>query len=684
MARATLGLLFSLFAAAAAAAAPAPAGLDRSAPPAWVHPVSWSEGAAPATSTGYVDRLLDYQVNIDTQELYCHYAYLVTTPGAVSDGASVSIQFDPSYQTVTLHAAKRWRRGNVLSQESVEFKKVQREQSLEEAMYQGEETWLAFLKDIQVGDTIEVAYTIHGFNPVFGGRYSDTFRLQSSTPTQRASLRVVYGTNRSPSFRVVNAAAQGSAQAAGITREWAVSLADLPGIEYEDNLPVGFQPGARVDISEFGSWAEVAAWGVGLYTAAPDDGIAAKVKELTAGLPAGEARVLAILRYVQDDVRYLGIETGVNSHKPRSPAEVLANGFGDCKDKVALLTSMLKSIGVTAWPVLVHTWRQNLVLDDIPSPLAFNHVIAAVAWQGGVLYVDPTRSRQGGSLAQSPLDDFGWGLPLQAGIDSLKAMPAPHAYEVSKREVFHAMDLSGPAELTVLYRYTGVSADMFRARLAEQGIDGVRKDVTEAMRDAYGELSQTGDPAVQDDRSADTIDLTIKFWVAKFLSTNKDRVEFSLSPSLILGQLRDPEVISRRAQPMYFEHPVTITQEQVVELPAAWPMDPAVEKVDDPSFHVSSSVSSMGTTVRINSEFRSLADRVDPGNWQQFLDDLQKSRQSIGWTVWHNLADATPQAAAPAAPPAQQANSQIATGVGVVVASIIIFLLAALQMGSDF
>jgi transglutaminase-like putative cysteine protease len=684
-----LSVMAALLVCTAAGAAPAPAGPARSAPPSWVRPEPWTESTAPTTATGYVDRLLDYQVNLDTEELYCHYAYLITTSAALSDGASVVMTCDPSYQSVTLHAAKRWRSGNVLSQEDAEFRKVQREQSLEEAMYRGEESWVAFLKDVQIGDTIEIAYTIRGFNPVFGGRYCDIFSLQGATPAQRANLRVVYGPGRSPAFKVSNSAVKGTMKTTGATREYTIAVSDLPGIEYEDNLPMGFQPGVRVDVSEFATWADVAAWGTGLYAAAPDDRISAKVRELTAALPAGEARALAVLRWVQDDVRYLGIETGINSHKPRSPAEVLANRFGDCKDKVALLVSMLNAAGVRAWPVLVHTWRQNLVRDDIPSPLSFNHVIAALEWNGGMVYVDPTRSRQGGALTQSALDDFGWGLPLRPGTDGLADMPGSPAYAVTKSEVFHIMDLSGPAELAVKYLYAGVSADYFRARLADRGIDGVRKDLTEAMRDSYGELSETGDPVVEDDRDADTIEVTMHYWVAKLLTkTDDDRVQFSLSPSLILGQLRDPDVVSRRAQPMYFEHPVTIRQVQVVELPAAWPLDPASEKVDDPSFLVTSSVGSSGKTVRIESVFNSRGDRVDPANWEQFLDDLRRSRESVGWTVWHSLSDTTgPKEESPAETTTAQPTPQpdtTAAGVGAVIASILIFLLTAAGMGSDF
>jgi hypothetical protein len=110
-------------------------------------------------------------------------------------------------------------------------------------------------------------------------------------------------------------------------------------------------------------------------------------------------------------------------------------------------------------------------------------------------------------------------------------------------------------------------------------------------------------------------------------------------------------------------------------------------------------VSPSGKTVRIVSEFRSRSDRVDPADWERYLDDLKKSRQTIGWTIWHK----TEAAAAPAPAPGPNASEAGSTGssadastaggqkppdwaavVGTVVAALAFFFAAALEMGSDW
>ena len=65
---------------------------------------------------------------------------------------------------------------------------------------------------------------------------------------------------------------------------------------------------------------------------------------------ASRARSL-IARFVarlHREVRYTGIEFGDASITPRRPAEVLGRGYGDCKDKAALLVALLRAASVPA------------------------------------------------------------------------------------------------------------------------------------------------------------------------------------------------------------------------------------------------------------------------------------------------------------------------------------------------
>ena len=67
------------------------------------------------------------------------------------------------------------------------------------------------------------------------------------------------------------------------------------------------------------------------------------------------------------EFRYIGIAFGVERYQPHFAAEVLANQYGDCKDKHTLLASLLNAAGIKAYPALISTERDI----DAEMPSAF-------------------------------------------------------------------------------------------------------------------------------------------------------------------------------------------------------------------------------------------------------------------------------------------------------------------------
>jgi hypothetical protein len=89
-------------------------------------------------------------------------------------------------------------------------------------------------------------------------------------------------------------------------------------------------------------------------------------------------------------VCYVAIALGMGGDQPRSPAEVLATGYGDCKDKATIFIAMANRMGVRARPVLLAAGGR--VERGLPSIYQFNHAIAAVERPSGRLFVDLTAS----------------------------------------------------------------------------------------------------------------------------------------------------------------------------------------------------------------------------------------------------------------------------------------------------
>ncbi len=101
--------------------------------------------------------------------------------------------------------------------------------------------------------------------------------------------------------------------------------------------------------------------------------IQTKADELTKGLTGQTEKEHALYNFVSTQFRYVSLSFGTGRYQPHAAAEVLANGYGDCKDKHTLLAALLKAEGIEAWPALIGA---GLKFDEtLPSPAQFNHVI---------------------------------------------------------------------------------------------------------------------------------------------------------------------------------------------------------------------------------------------------------------------------------------------------------------------
>jgi len=137
-------------------------------------------------------------------------------------------------------------------------------------------------------------------------------------------------------------------------------------------LPSGNQPGVR-------SWSELGTWYAGLAgdRRSASDEIRKKVAELTAAESSTLGKLQAIAGFVQSEIRYVAIELGIGNLQPHSAADAFVHRYGDCKDKVTLLSTMLKEIGIDSDYVLVNAAR-GAVTPAAPVEFAFNHMILAI------------------------------------------------------------------------------------------------------------------------------------------------------------------------------------------------------------------------------------------------------------------------------------------------------------------
>lgn len=217
----------------------------------------------------------------------------------------------------------------------------------------------------------------------------DVFEFQTALPIARArySLTLPDGWTMEP-FWLNWKPQEGQPTAGrGTSRVW--EFADIPAIEEEPLMPearsLAGRLGVRIkppgpDRRSLSSWADIGAWYEALSQArrAPDAAVSAKARELTAGASDALSRLRVLARFVQREIRYVAVQTGVGGFRPHPASSVLANRYGDCKDKATLLASLLEATGLTSHYILVNTARGTLTLDSPALLYSFDHVVLAV------------------------------------------------------------------------------------------------------------------------------------------------------------------------------------------------------------------------------------------------------------------------------------------------------------------
>jgi len=88
--------------------------------------------------------------------------------------------------------------------------------------------------------------------------------------------------------------------------------------------------------------------------------------------PLKQARLL--YNWVAHNIRYVGIYAGAGGFVPHEAQSILDNRYGDCKDHVVILESLLRAIGIDSSPALINA-GDSYRLPDVPMFTAFNHVI---------------------------------------------------------------------------------------------------------------------------------------------------------------------------------------------------------------------------------------------------------------------------------------------------------------------
>src|SRR5262249_8531607 len=136
-----------------------------------------------------------------------------------------------------------------------EVRVIEKEPESNEKIYDGQLTALIFLKDVRPGDVIDYDYSLDGSNPLLGGRYADEFDFQASVPTALGRHRLLW-----PAARPLHVRGAGQVEHRGALDVYSWTQRNVEGNDDEDSIPDWYDSYYSVQVTEYGSWSEVAKW----------------------------------------------------------------------------------------------------------------------------------------------------------------------------------------------------------------------------------------------------------------------------------------------------------------------------------------------------------------------------------------------------------------------------------------
>lgn len=632
-------LLVLLFAFTASAAEvevrPAPAFVERIDADTRVNP------ARENVRWGIYDILNDHQISVADETHYFRTVRKVLSPSGVQNASELALDFDPSFEKLVIHEITIVRgdaRIDALAPD--EIRVIEKEDDADNRIYDGERTALLFLKDVRPGDVIDYSWSLVGANPILNGRYTDEYDLSSGVPAARIRHRLLWPQGAPLQWR----GGQPKIEAAGA---YVWEARDVPALDVEDGIPTWFEPWRAVQVTEFASWSEVAQWADAMFVldARSQHEVRALAEQIRAQHRTRETQLAAAIRFVQDDIRYLGIEMGRNSHEPHQPWETLEARWGDCKDKTLLLVALLRELGVQAYPALVSTRLQHRLTEKLPSPFLFDHVIAQVLDNGQTYWVDGTISDQGGTLATIDTPSDGSALIVRATTTALTKIAATSRASVHVEQSYTTRDYAQPTQLEVRTTYTGWNADTMRASLASMSLDDYADERINDLAIDQPKIEADGAPVIRDDRMRNVLVVTERYRIRDLWKDG----HWSWYPRVLETHLTRPDTMIRK-MPLAFEHPLNVQQTVTFNLAEEMDVDDFSSVTETPALRYEYRVDSNGRSVVVQQSLRSRRGDIAASDVADHLTKLNAIWSEIGYRL-----------SPPGARPVQRASTSGAT-----------------------
>jgi len=446
--------------------------------------------------------------------------------------------------------------GTVVETPTSEIQELDSAVSRQAPMYTDQREKHIAVKSLAVGDVLEVDLRWTGHDAIAPGHfwYDHDFVLQGICLDEQFELNVP----RDTPVKLTSLNPPPKIKEDGTRRIYSFHSSHLEkpqDLSEDQKIPAwekdfyGIEPPA-LRISSFTSWSDVGAWYAGLQQSRVQvtSQIRSVAEEITKGKTTDDQKIRAIYDYVAGRIRYIGIDLGAGRYTPHAADEVLANRYGDCKDKHTLFAALLEAVGLHAYPVLISS---KFKLDaSLPSASLFDHVISAVPQGDSFLFLDTTPEvAPYGMLLSALRDREALVMPASAPARLVTTPANPPSLNIEKFKMDASIDSQGTLDGKTHFEERGDPEILLRLAYRDTP-QNQWKELTQAISGRMGfggTVSQVA--AAQPEKTADPFWITYDYHRADYSDWKDNRITLPFPP-MFLPELNEAQKKSKDALPL--------------------------------------------------------------------------------------------------------------------------------------
>ncbi|WP_299547726.1 DUF3857 and transglutaminase domain-containing protein [Seonamhaeicola sp.] len=613
----------------------------KAAEPTWISKVQYSNSEIDINDVeaGTYTLLFDSQANIPMQTVYHRFVTKITDNVGIQNASNINVSYDPTYQKLKFHKINIIRGDAVINKLNVSnFQVMRRELNAENHLYDGSLSAVMNISDVRTDDVIDYAYSITGFNPIHKNKFSHSFYLSDFESVGKVNATLL--SKNEFDYKSFNTSKEPAISKENNLYKYQWVSTNTKALDYEDNTPSWKLLYETIIVSEYNSWKEVVDWGLDVYHIKDniDAELQAKIDDIDSANKDIGDKIKATLNFVQNDIRYLGLESGIGAYKPFSPNQVFKQRFGDCKDKSLLMTTMLKKMGIEAYPMLVNTSLKHTIKEFLPSPKFFDHCVVKVIKDKVGYYYDPTISNQGGDYDSTHFPDYGFGLVIKKDNEGFDEIKTASENKIEIQEEYTIMEVGKGANLKVTTTYYESEADNMRNYFKNNSIGSIKKEYERFYSNYYYNVSSVNPPKFEDNTYGNVFKVYEEYLLDSIwqpMPEKENHIAVNFIPSSLIGTLYVPTKDQREAEvsmiyPIIREHKINIS------LPMDWGIENDKLFVNSDGFYYEWKVGYDKAKKEIDLYYylETQKDHITKDEYKQYIQDIKKVDQTTGYYIF--------------------------------------------------